>query len=251
MSDLPCVSAVVTGASGGIGSAVARHLSAAGVKLLLLGRDSSHGKLADELGCDARLWDVTRSPDAGLVAAVNRLAGPIALVHCAGVLGPVGMRTTEAMLGDWWRTVEINLRGSTVACRLVLPRMVADRAGRVILMGGGGSCEARPRFSAYSVSKTAVLRLAECLALEYADSGVRVVCVAPGAVETSMLTACREAGDSPPRVLDVSECCRLIGRLLTEDVTGLSGRLVHVRDEWGVNQPAESSALWKLRRVTG
>jgi NAD(P)-dependent dehydrogenase (short-subunit alcohol dehydrogenase family) len=140
--------------------------------------------------------------------------------------------------------------------------------GKIVLLSGGGATRARPRFSAYAASKTAVVRFAETLAEEVAGSGIDVNAVAPGALNTQLLDEIERAG--PERVgeaeyaalqhcrseggVPVVTPARLITFLASNDSDGISGRLISaVWDEWA-ELPAQRARLsesdvYQLRRV--
>ena len=144
--------------------------------------------------------DVTRADEVErLIAETSASLGPPdALVNCAGVYGPIGP-SHEVDAAAWARAIEVNLVGTFLCCRAVLPTMIARRRGRIVNMSGGGATAPLARFSAYAASKAAVVRLTETLAEEVAGDGVQVNAIAPGAIDTSLqdevLAAGERAGD--------------------------------------------------------
>ncbi len=107
------------------------------------------------------------------------------LVNTAGVfhaLGPIA----EVDPDEWWREIEINVRGTYLCTRAVLPGMLARAQGRVINLASAAGLQSLPTTSAYCVSKTAIIRLTESLALETGDQGIRVFAMHPGTVRTPM-----------------------------------------------------------------
>lgn len=237
---------LIVGAGRGIGRAVALDLAEhTDWRLLLASKSESVRDAADACnaarnGCaEAFPWDVADPAPHGLAVALHRAAGPLALVYAAGALGPRWRGSAE----DWRRTFAVNLHGAVNAMSLLADRMLTDRAGRVVVFSGGGSCGPRSGYAAYAASKTALLRTVELVADDMRSSGVWVTALAPGCVDTDMS---REAGETPNT--DISEPVRLVRRLLTEDCGHLSGRLVHVRDEWPKADEV-TEHLWKLRRV--
>jgi NAD(P)-dependent dehydrogenase (short-subunit alcohol dehydrogenase family) len=121
-----------------------------------------------------------------VVAEVKRQLGHIdLLVNSAGVFrafGPIA----EVDPDEWWREVEINVRGTHMCVRAVLPGMLARQQGRIINLVSAAGLRALPTTSAYCVSKAAVIRLTESLALETGDQGIRVFAMHPGTVRTPM-----------------------------------------------------------------
>jgi NAD(P)-dependent dehydrogenase (short-subunit alcohol dehydrogenase family) len=184
---------LITGASRGLGLAMARAFAAQGASLALIARsadglESRRGELAQS-GTRVRAWsgDVTdHTFMASVVAEVERELGPIdVLINNAGTIGPIGP-TADIAHDEWWRCVEINLRGTAIGMQLALPRMCSRGRGRVINVVSGGAITAATYFSAYVAAKTAVVRLTECAASEVAPYGVRLFSLEPGTVATDM-----------------------------------------------------------------
>lgn len=259
MSEPPLPSTiVVTGAGRGIGRAVALDLAeTTRASLVLVSRTDNASKSADacnamRVGCaQGFAWDLTQTgPDADRVLGViERSPGPIALVHAAGVLGPTGP-FAEAGFDAWWAGFEANFGMTVRLVHSLLGRMLRERAGRIVLFGGGGAAYGYPLFSSYGSAKAALVRFTETLAMEIGDAGPLITIIAPGANDTDMLAEVRRAGGLVKTTVSIEEPCRLVRRLLSEDARGLHGRFVHVRDEW-----TDATALgfpeqhWKLRRV--
>ena len=129
-------------------------------------------------------------------------------------------------------------------CHLVIPYMLKQKSGIIINLSGGGSAYARPNFSAYACSKTAVLRLTETLSSELSGKNIKVFALAPGIVWTDMakealvkgkevlddrsiseLTKAKETGGTQINKLE-----NLVNLFLSKDSKDLSGRLVHVNE---------------------
>ncbi|GAA1581589.1 MULTISPECIES: 2,3-dihydro-2,3-dihydroxybenzoate dehydrogenase [Streptomyces] len=185
--------ALVSGAAGGIGAAVARALAAEGRAVALLDRDRSALDLvAKELAEDghrvvAVAADVA-SP-AEVTAAVDRAEealGPVCeLVNCAGVLrmGPV----LDLSDDDWETTFAVNAGGVFRLSRTVGRRMAERGSGAVVTVASNAAGTARMNMSAYAASKAAATMLTKCLGLELARYGIRCNTVAPGSTYTPML----------------------------------------------------------------
>jgi 3-oxoacyl-[acyl-carrier protein] reductase len=139
--------------------------------------------------------DVTDAAAVGALVerAVSRFGRVDVLVNNAGVYGPMGL-VEEVDWADWVRAVEINIQGSVLPCRAVLPHFKAQRYGKIVQMSGGGATSPLPRISAYAASKAAIVRFAETLALEVRDKGIDVNAIAPGALNTRMLDQALAAG---------------------------------------------------------
>jgi 3-oxoacyl-[acyl-carrier protein] reductase len=140
------------------------------------------------------------------------------LVNCAGVYGPIGP-LHEVAADQWMRAVEVNLFGTLQCCQAVLPSMIAQRHGKIVNLSGGGATSPLPRFSAYAVSKAAVVRLTETLAVEVAEFGIDVNAIAPGAVDTQLQDEVMAAGD---------RAGELYGRIRAMRETGAGGTPIDV-----------------------
>ena len=174
--------ALVTGASRGIGAAVARAL-APGHDLLLGGRDTSTLEaLARELP-GARPWPVDLTDSAAVAEAAGGIERLDVLVHSAGVglLGTVA----ETPAATWRQQFEINVVAVAELTRLLLPALRAAR-GRVVLLNSGAGLTARAGWASYAASKFALRAFADALRAEESGHGVRVTSLHPGRVDTEM-----------------------------------------------------------------
>ena len=131
--------------------------------------------------------------------ALERFSRVDVLVNNAGVYGPKGL-IEEVAWDEWEHAVRVNLFGSVLCCRAVLPHFRANGYGKIIQLSGGGATSPLPRLSAYAASKAAVVRFAETLAEELDGTGIDVNAIAPGALNTRLLDEVLEAG--PERVGD-------------------------------------------------
>ena len=186
--------AVVTGASRGIGRAVAARLARSGwaVCINYLERRDRAEELLALLEAEGRRAMIYRADVAdraaveAMAAAVRERFGPIALlVSNAGIAGQ--MQFQDVREADWDRFFAVNVKGAYHAIQAALPDMLHAHAGSIVTvssMGGlrGASCEA-----VYSATKAALIGLTRSLALELAPTGIRVNCVAPGVIDTDMV----------------------------------------------------------------
>ncbi len=185
--------AIVTGASQGIGRAIAQRCAEEGAKVALVARTASKlEEVAAEIrdGGGAALAIPADVTDRAAVKAMARQAeaelGPVdLLVNNAGAFYAIGP-TWEVDPETWWSDVTINLLGVFLCCREVVPGMVARGKGRVINLIGGGTDAPLPYGSAYAASKAAVMRLTDNLAVELKEHGVFVFALRPGFVRTEM-----------------------------------------------------------------
>jgi len=200
--------ALITGASMGFGLAIARAYVAEDADVMLCARGAE--QLAQVQGELARLArqgqrvlampaDVAQPDEvAGLVTTTLAGLGGLEILVCnAGVYGPKGA-IEEVDWEEWIRAIHINLMGTVLCCRAVLPHFKAQGYGKIVLLSGGGATNPLPRLSAYAASKAATVRFGETLAEEVRGLGIDVNAVAPGALNTRLLDEVLEAG--PQRV---------------------------------------------------
>lgn len=196
--------AIITGANQGLGLEIARKFVAAGADVMLCARneallDDAWAELNDMATTDQKVVvqaaDVSIESDVRDVVekALALLGGCHILVNNAGIYGPKG-DVESVDWADWIRAIEINVYGSVLMTRALLPHFKAQRYGKVIQLSGGGATNPLPRISAYAVSKAAVVRYAETLAEEVRGTGIDVNCIAPGALNTRMLDEILQAG---------------------------------------------------------
>ncbi len=189
----------VTGATSGIGEAVARRFVAEGHKVLLTGRRADRlMALADELGerAHARPLDVRSRQDVSTLAdnLPEGWADVSILVNNAGLalgLGPAH----EASLDDWQAMIDTNVTGLVSVTRALLPGMVARGRGHVVNLGSVAASYPYPGGNVYAATKGFVRQLSLALRSDLLGTPVRVTCVEPGAVETEF-SVVRFAGDT-------------------------------------------------------
>jgi 3-oxoacyl-[acyl-carrier protein] reductase len=181
--------AVVTGGASGIGLAISRRLLLSGASLSLWdARDDSLAEAAGALGgahtaiVDVRDYaSVERAREATL-AALGRID---VLVNSAGITGP-NVLTWDYPLDAWRDVLDVNLTGTFHCCRAIVAPMRASDYGRIVNIASVAGKEGNPNASAYSASKAGVIALTKSLGKELAQTGIRVNCVTPAAVETPM-----------------------------------------------------------------
>jgi len=270
--------ALLTGASRGLGLAIARRLAQSGAHLALLARDkdalaAACASIRSECIDPAQVvrgYPVDLASDSQIEQTVITCLSDFGridiLINNAGIQGPIG----SFEQADWaaWREVfQINLFAAAQLCRLLIPTLREVRRGKIINISGGGATGPRPDFSAYAAAKSALVRLSETLGEELRDSAIDVNCVAPGAMNTRMLDellaagptgASREyeralaqaqSGGTPPE-----KAAELVVWLASPASDGITGRLLSaVWDNWASlpdkREQLAKSDIYTLRRI--
>ena len=203
--------AIITGASRGIGEATARHLAAKGANVVLAARNgnsldqiareiSDQGGSAISVACDVSNWQAVSE----LVEKTTDKFGRLdVLVNNAGVIDPIA-RIDESHPDDWGKVVDINLKGVYYGIRAVLPPMLKQASGTIINISSGAATGALEGWSHYCATKAAVLSLTKCTDKEYRDNGIRVIGLSPGTVATEMQVVIKSSGINPVSRLDPS-----------------------------------------------
>ena len=185
--------AIVTGGGHGIGGAIAEALAGLGASLSLMGRDVArleahagalrerHGVAAEAFACDvADEIEV----DGAFAASRERMGDAHVLVNNAGQAESAAFTDTSREL--WDRMLAVNLTGTYLCSRQVLPAMLAARAGRIVNIASTAALRGYPKTAAYCAAKHGVIGLTRALALETAKAGVTVNAVCPGYTDTEM-----------------------------------------------------------------
>lgn len=198
-------SAIITGASHGLGLAIASAFIDAGAGVLLVARSEGplreaaarlkvaaphHGQRVEHIVADV---SDARACDTIVARACDALADPSILVNNAGVYGPMG-RFEDVDWSEWVQAIHINLFGTALMCRAFIPHLRRRGGGKIVNLSGGGATAPLPRISAYAASKAAVVRLTETLAEELREARVDVNAIAPGALNTRLLDEVLAAG---------------------------------------------------------
>jgi len=272
--------AIITGANQGLGLEIARKYVLAGADVMLCARNAA---LLQEVQIDlnkltvpeqkvlVKAGDVSNEADVQALVSetLTKLGDCHILVNNAGIYGPKG-EIEEVDWAEWIKAIEINVFGSVLMCRAILPHFKAQGYGKVIQLSGGGATNPLPRISAYAVSKAAIVRFAETLAEEVRGTGIDVNALAPGALNTRMLDEVLEAGpekvgkDFYERSLKQKESGGApLGRgaelalfLASAASDGITGKLISaVWDNWE-HWPEHldelnSSDAYTLRRIAG
>lgn len=242
--------AVVTGASSGIGAATARALAAAGYHVFLAARRVERiEELAVEIGGTAVLTDVTSEES---VAALAETVGERldVLVNNAG--GAFGLEpVTAADLDAWQRMYDVNVLGTTRVIKALVPALVASGAGAVVNVGSIASTVAYEGGAGYNAAKFAERAVTEALRLEIVDRPVRVMEIDPGMVRTDEFSLVRFGGDQARAdavYAGVPE--PLVAEDIADAITWMVTRPAHVNIDTLVIKPRVQAAPHKVHRVS-
>lgn len=269
--------ALITGGSTGLGAHLVRRFWLEGNSLVVVARDhvDIHSVL-DELpkrGSQSATPLVCDLADAAKVAVlIDAIKAKIphlnVLVNNAAMQGPIGPMS-ENDPSAWQQTLLVNLLAPVALCRGLIPLMKKSDGASIINLAGGGATGPRANFSAYATSKAGLVRFSETIAQELIGYGIRVNCIAPGAMKTAMLkevlaksdaAGSREAylarevfqkgGASMDRVADLA-------LFLASDASkGISGKLISAVwdnwEEWPKHlDELSQSDVYTLRRIAG
>lgn len=256
MNDLRGKTAIVTGASRGIGQATALELAQRGVNLVLVARTSQalEETYSQVEALGARVWarkcDVSSYTEVeGLVqGALERFSRLDMLINNAASIHPIA-RLEIADPETWAHLIGVNLIGAFNTCRAVLPHFLEHDAGVIVNLSSGAAHQALEGWSAYCASKAGLAMLTKSLALEVAGQGVRVYGFGPGVVDTEMQSHIRASGINPisqlPRetLADPRDPARVIAWLCSSEAADLAGQELSIRDQTlrqraGLEEPA-------------
>ena len=262
---------LVTGAGRGIGKRLAIGFATRGARVGLLARskpelDLCHLEIEHSGGNALRIRaDVADYEQ--VAASVERMrvqfGSPAQVLVCAaatlGHAGPFGDSSPK----HWTELINTNLLGVMNAIRAVLPGMIQHRKGKIIVLTGGQGSQARPNFALYGATKAAIVALVEGLAEELRDHNVQINCMSPGSSYTHMTDQVLAAGDRAGwKEVEDAQHVRITGGvpaekqielalfLASEESNHISGRLIHVLDDWKrLRDAAVKPELYTLRRV--
>jgi NAD(P)-dependent dehydrogenase (short-subunit alcohol dehydrogenase family) len=184
--------ALITGAGGGLGAAIALSFARAGATLALLDLEEASAQATLEAsGAKGTAVAADVSDEravAAAAAAVERDVGPVdVVVNNAGIAGIDGPKPLhETPPDEWARVLAVNLNGPYLVCRSVLPSMIERRAGVIVNVASAAGLVAFAGRSPYVASKAALIHLTRNLAVEYAEYGIRANALCPGWMDTPL-----------------------------------------------------------------
>jgi NAD(P)-dependent dehydrogenase (short-subunit alcohol dehydrogenase family) len=267
---------LVTGASQGIGAAIADAFAAGGADVAICARSGDALQAAaaglrarhPNVRVHAQTADVAREADVDALidGTVAALGGLDVLVANAGVYGPKGA-IEHVDWEAWVDAIRINLLGVVYCTRRALPALRRSARGKIVILSGGGATKPLPYLSAYAASKAAVVRYGETLAEELRADGIDVNMVAPGALNTRLLDEVLAAGpqvvgeafyasslkqrDGGGTPLEVGAA--LCVYLASREADGITGKLISAPwDPWqrfGAGKSRLDGDVYTLRRI--
>ncbi|MTH33479.1 SDR family NAD(P)-dependent oxidoreductase [Paracoccus limosus] len=227
--------AVVTGGAQGIGLAVARRFVDSGARVVIWDRDGAAAeRAAESLGPAASARAVELSEDAQIEAAALA-AGPVdILINNAGITGG-NAKTWELEPAIWRQVIEVNLNAPYVACRALVPGMIARGYGRIVNVASIAGKEGNPNAAHYSASKAGLIALTKSLGKELAGTGVLVNAITPAAARTPIFDQMTQehidymlAKIPMNRFLEPDEAAALVAWLASEDCAFSTGAVFDI-----------------------
>ncbi|MFD5899843.1 SDR family NAD(P)-dependent oxidoreductase [Streptomyces sp. NPDC060366] len=245
--------AIVTGGGRGLGQEIARALHATGANVIICGRDlealKASAQSIDPVGhsvlpvsCDIRN---ERAVSKMVSIAIDRFGRIDALVNNAGIAGPTSP-LWESSLSEWEDTLNTNVTGTFLCCRAVLPTMIEQRSGNIVMVGSITGKRPNVGRAAYASSKTALIGFTRALALEAGAYGIRANLVTPGAVDSDRFrtvidelatrkgipkeTLLQEAVSGSPlgRLVQPDHVADLVTFLLSDSAASITGEDINV-----------------------
>ena len=242
--------AVVTGASSGIGAATARRLAAEGYRVLLVARRKERlEELAAELGAAAEPVALDVTDAAAVRAFADGLESCDVLVNNAG--GAIGADPVASSdPADWRAMYETNVLGALTFTQALLPKLIASGAGTVVMLTSTAGHIAYEGGGGYAASKHGMHVMAETLRLELFDQPVRIIEIAPGMVKTDEFSVKRFGGDADKAA---AVYAGVPGPLVADDVADCVvwavTRPAHVNVDLMIVRPRAQAAQHKVHRV--
>ena len=271
---------IVTGASRGLGYEIAKSYLINGANLIICSRNfnkikKSYKKLLNFKKKNQKIFYLSinvSSPsdvDKLIRFSIKKLKRIDVLINNAAIIGPKG-HIEKVNWKDWVKTIEINLLGSVLICKAVIPYFKKKNKGKIIQLSGGGATNVFPMFSSYTVSKVGIVRFIENLSEENKKFNIDINAVSPGILDTNMLDEILKSGKSKigdknfEKFLSVkkrggenfTKACDLILFLGSNYSNGISGKLISaVWDNWKNwmkrKKILKKSDAYTIRRIVG
>ena len=213
-----CV-AIVTGGASGIGLATARRLAREGARVALVDRADPEEAARAIVMAGGDAWGIrTDVADEGEVramvdAVLSRARRVDALVNAAGIGTPRPVTIDEATMAEWYTLCAVNLTGTFLCCRAVIPPMRRGGGGVIVNIASELGLVGSRRSAMYGATKGAVVQLTRALAVDHASDHIRVNCVCPGPVDTPLLRGAVARAPDPQAKLRAEMDSTLLGRL--------------------------------------
>ena len=234
--DLENRRAVITGGAEGFGRAIAERFLASGARVSLwdINRDllaHTAGNLGDRGRLHTAVVDISdlAQVEAAAAATLQAWAGIDILIANAGLTGP-NATTWEYPAADWGRVVEVNLIGTFNCCHAVVPHMIQQKYGRIVMTSSVAGKDGNPNASAYSAAKAGIIALTKSLGKELAQLDIAVNCITPAAARTRIFEQMSQqhidymlSKIPRGRFLDVRELASLVAWLASEENSFTTG----------------------------
>jgi 3-oxoacyl-[acyl-carrier protein] reductase len=223
--------ALVTGGSMGVGKAIAQELASRGMRVAISARGAAAlHEAAPQIPALPIAGDVTDAGDARLmVETAERELGPLELVVNNAGINNFGLISREDPERSW-QTIEVSLRGSLLVSHAAVTGMVRRGRGRIVNVCSNSAL--KPGGGAYSVAKSALIRLTDTLAGELEPDGIRVFGVSPGMVRTRITSGRPEMESQPASAwYRAEQVAALVAEIASGRVDALNGRFIHVMDD--------------------